>query len=814
MNETLHILLIDDNPDDRALTIRELRKEFYDAQIKEIINAKALSQALKAGGFDLVITDYQLQWTDGIKVLQTVKSSYPYCPVIMFTGTGTEQIAANAMKRSLDDYVIKSPKHFMRLTATVKMSLEKAKQHRIRKEAEEALRLSEKNLTIRNKISQIFLTVPDEEMYGKVLQVILKVMESRYGVLGYIDENKNYVCPSMSREVWDKCQVPEKAIVFPCEKWGGIWGRALTEKKSFYSNKPFTVPEGHILITRALSTPIIHQKNLIGGLTVANKKTDYNEKDLSLLETIADHIAPVLHARLQRDMQDKERQKAEEFIKHILQSVGEGFSVINRDLRIVMANKAFGCQYDMPIEEIAGKYCYNICHGEDRPCYETGHECPVKHTFETGKSHTVIHSHKDKKGRPFYVEVKSYPMKDESGNIVSAIEVTNDITEKKGLEDQLRQAQKMEAVGRLAGGIAHDFNNILTAIIGYSDILQMNMKDDDPQRADVDQILGASQKAAQLTQSLLAFSRQQIISPKPVKLNKIIVNVEKLLLRLIGEDIEFKTNLIDMDLTIMADSGQIEQVLINLAANARDAMPEGGMLSINTELVELDKYFIKTHAYNVKAGRYCLISVADSGIGMDENTRKRIFEPFFTTKDLGSGTGLGLSIIYGIITQHNGFVDVYSEPGKGTTFKIYLPIIKSAVEETKTEILPPPKGGTETVLVAEDDEVVRTIIKAILNKFGYKIIEAVDGEDAVIRFKENKDKIDLIILDVIMPKKNGKMAYDEIKKLCPEIKAIFTSGYTTELIDKKGVLEEGINFIPKPVSADELLRKVREVLDK
>ncbi|MBU1163832.1 MAG: PAS domain S-box protein, partial [Proteobacteria bacterium] len=357
--------------------------------------------------------------------------------------------------------------------------------------------------------------------------------------------------------------------------------------------------------------------------------------------------------------------------------------------------------------------------------------------------------------------------------------------EKKTLEDQLRQAQKMEAVGRLAGGIAHDFNNILTVIMGYSNIMQMKMSEDDPLQADVDQILGASHRAAQLTHSLLAFSRQQIIHPKPTKLNEIILKVEKLLSRLIGEDIEIRTMLADKDLTIMADSSQIEQVLMNLATNARDAMPEGGLLTISTELVELDKYFIKTYGYNVKPGMYSLISVTDSGSGMDEGTRKKIFEPFFTTKELGRGTGLGLAIIYGIVKQHNGFVDVFSKPGEGTTFKIYLPVIKSAIKETEADTLPPQKGGTETVLVAEDDETVREIIKTILDRFGYKVIEAVDGEDAVTLFKKNK--IDLVILDVIMPKKNGKEAYDEMKDFCPEIKAIFTSGYTTEIIDKKGV---------------------------
>lgn len=528
--------------------------------------------------------------------------------------------------------------------------------------------------------------------------------------------------------------------------------------------------------------------------------------------------------KLNKEVQDLERankklkeseealRRSEQFIKNILESVGEGFSVVDREYRVVTANKAYGDQFKVSIEDIMGKHCYELSHQTDRPCYETGTECPAKHTFETGEPHTVTHTHRDKEGNPVYVEVRSYPMKDASGDVVSVIKVTNDITEKRKLEDQLRHAQKMEAVGRLAGGVAHDFNNILTAIIGYGNILQMKIGEGDPVRVYVNQILGASEKAAHLTQSLLAFSRRQIIRPMPVNLNEIIERVEKLLLRLIGEDIELKMTLTDRDFTIMADSGQIEQVLMNLATNARDAMPEGGLITISTELMELDDKFIKAHGYDVKPGVYSVLSVTDTGAGMDEDTRKRIFEPFFTTKEVGKGTGLGLSIIYGIVRQHNGYINVYSEPNKGTTFKIYLPVIKSVIEETERATLPPPRGGTETVLLAEDDEAVRELIRVVLDRFGYKVIGAVDGEDAVIKFKENRD-IELVILDVIMPKKDGKTAYQDMKKVRPEIKAIFTSGYSTDIIDEKGVLEEGVNFIPKPVLPNDLLRKVREVLD-
>ncbi|MBI3592703.1 MAG: response regulator [Nitrospirae bacterium] len=405
-------------------------------------------------------------------------------------------------------------------------------------------------------------------------------------------------------------------------------------------------------------------------------------------------------------------------------------------------------------------------------------------------------------------------LSDANAALLQALEdIKKETEDKKKLEAQLYHAQKMEAVGTLTGGIAHDFNNILTAIIGFGTLMRMDMRADDPNRTYLKEILNAGERAIQLTQGLLAFSRKQIINPKPVKLNEIIKGIEKLLKRILREDIKFKAILADEDLTVMADSGQAEQILMNLTTNARDAMPAGGILTIGTELVNLDNEFIKTHGYG-GIGKYALISVSDTGIGMDDNTRERIFEPFFTTKELGKGTGLGLAVVYGIIKQHNGYINVYSEHGKGTTFRIYLPAIKSEFKEAEPAAPPALKRGTETVLIAEDDAAIRKLTKDMLEGSGYKVIEAVDGEDAVHKFVEDKDKIELLILDVVMPKKNGKEAYEEIRKINPDIKAVFLSGYTADIIHKKGILEEGLNFISKPVSPDEFLRKLREVLDK
>jgi PAS domain S-box-containing protein len=403
-------------------------------------------------------------------------------------------------------------------------------------------------------------------------------------------------------------------------------------------------------------------------------------------------------------------------------------------------------------------------------------------------------------------------VRDEKGTITAYRGIIKDITDRHRLEQQLLQAQKMEAIGQLAGGIAHDFNNILTAIIGYGQLLH-EMKGDNLSNTYINHILNSAERASNLTRALLVFSRKQIISSKPVNVNTIVYGVKSLLSRLIGEDIELALFLADEDLTVMADTGQIEQVLMNLATNARDAMPDGGSLTIGTDLVQFDNEFITAHGYG-KPGFYALISFEDTGQGMNEMTRERIFDPFFTTKEIGKGTGLGLAMSYGIIKQHDGYINVYSERGKGTIFKIYLPLIMSTAEEAMETEVPPIKGGTETVLVAEDDADVRELIKEVLDSFGYKVIEAQDGEDAVKVYNENKDKVQLLILDVIMPKKNGKDVYDEIRQIRPHIRAIFTSGYNEDVIHKKGILEGGLDFISKPISIDTLLRKVRDVLDK
>ncbi|MGE5750638.1 MAG: PAS domain S-box protein, partial [Nitrospirota bacterium] len=385
-----------------------------------------------------------------------------------------------------------------------------------------------------------------------------------------------------------------------------------------------------------------------------------------------------------------------------------------------------------------------------------------------------------------------------------------DISERKQLQDQLRQAQKMESVGTLDGGIVSDFNDCLTAIIDHGNLLNMKTSINDPLEHDADQICSPADSTTQITQSLHADSRKQIMNPKPVNLNNIIRKLGPFLTRLIGDDVELVMALTDKDVTVLADPGLIEQVLMNLATNARDAMPDGGTLQIHSDCIDLDDELAMNHPCG-KPGKYAMIAVADSGNEIGEKTRQMTFEPFLTTKKAERETEL--EVVRDIVKQHEGSIDVMSEVDKGTTVAIYLPAFQANLADEKSVDVVSDNKVRETILVAEDDEAIRWLAKDMLEEFGYTVIMAVNGEDALNKFGENRDKIQLLLLDVIMPKKNGKETYEEIKRMNPEIKAIFLSGHAADLHHKKGILEEGLNVIIKPFAVTALLDKVRLVLD-
>ena len=419
----------------------------------------------------------------------------------------------------------------------------------------------------------------------------------------------------------------------------------------------------------------------------------------------------------------------------------------------------------------------------------------------------------NKDGTTIWNIVSESPLIDGQGRLTGVFAMHTDITQHKKMEEQLRQSQKMEGIGQLAGGIAHDFNNILATIMGYGEMTLMKMAVNDPQRSNIERMLDATDKAVHLTKDLLLFSRKQVAAKKPVSLDMIIRNVAKFLLLVIGEDVEFKAIFHNEKLYILADQNHIEQVIMNLVTNARDAMPEGGACTITLDRAELDDEFVAGHGYG-KVGSYAVISFADTGCGMNEETRQRIFEPFFTIKEVGKGTGLGMAVVYGIVKQHDGYINVHSELGIGTTFEVYLPLIEPAASLKKTVTnIAYSAGGDETILLAEDDESLRETTLTVLKEFGYKVITAVDGEDAVIKFRDHKDSIRLLLLDLVMPKQNGKEVYDEIVEIRPDIKVIFMSGYTPDIVRQKLAIENRVAMLSKPISPNYLLQEVRNALD-
>jgi len=473
--------------------------------------------------------------------------------------------------------------------------------------------------------------------------------------------------------------------------------------------------------------------------------------------------------------------------------------------------------YDLAEIEPTRAFWESLIHPDDR---ERAIGALEAHVAGRTPNYEVEHRLRHKSGDWIWVLSKGKVLARDAGGQAQRMAGTHlDITARKAaeaeraqLEVQLRQAQKMEAVGQLAGGVAHDFNNLLQVINGYAEMALTDLDPEHLAHGSVSEITRAGQRAASLVSQLLAFSRRQIMEPAHVDLNEVVAGLLKMLDRIIGEHIDLSF-LPSRDLgTILADRGMLEQVLMNLCLNARDAMPGGGTLTIETENVRIDRDYAETHAW-AQAGRYVLMTVTDTGTGMDAATLERIFEPFYSTKEPGRGTGLGLATVYGIMDQHGGVIRAYSEPGRGTTFKVYFPVVERRATDVGTKIEGAAEGGSETILLAEDDVEVRELAQAILERAGYAVLTAADGEEALHVFRRRASEIDLVILDVVMPRLGGREAWERMRELEPGVPALFASGYSENAVHTNFVLDAGLSLIRKPFARDQLLRAVRLVLD-
>ncbi|HEY7635395.1 MAG TPA: PAS domain-containing protein [Gemmatimonadales bacterium] len=531
-------------------------------------------------------------------------------------------------------------------------------------------------------------------------------------------------------------------------------------------------------------------------------------------------LRDVTQARYHRQAADlearlTEQRRAEEALRHslaMMRSVIEGTTdlVFVKDLegRYLMVNSADAALIGKPADEIIGHTDQDLFPGKAAEAIRRA-ELEV---IAEEKTRTYEESLSVKgKTRRFLSSKGIY--RDPRGKVAGIFGISRDVTEAKQLEMQLRQAQKMEAVGRLAGGIAHDFNNVLSAILSYADLLAEDLSPKDPRRVDAQEISRAAHRAAGLTRQLLAFSRSQMLALKVLDLNEIVAGTDKMLRRIIGEDITLETRLAPELGHVRADPGQVEQVIMNLAVNARDAMPGGGRLTIETGNAVFDEQYRAVHEM-VTPGDYVMLAVSDTGCGMDREEQSRIFEPFYTTKEPGKGTGLGLSTVYGIVKQSGGFIWVYSEPNQGATFKVYLPRVYEALD-----VVPPsppasaPARGVETILLVEDEAPLRKVVHQILTRQGYLVLASSGGEEALRLARSHPGAIDLIATDVIMPGLGGRELVERLLALHPEASVLFMSGYTDDAVVHHGILERGTAFLQKPFSAAVLARKVREVLD-
>jgi two-component system cell cycle sensor histidine kinase/response regulator CckA len=749
----LRALVVEDSEDDTLLLAREMRRGGCDLTYERVETAEDMKAALESGAWDVVISDYSMPHFSAPAALRVLNETGLDLPFIIVSGTVGEDVAVEAMKAGAHDYLLKG--NLTRLVPAVRREIEQAAHRKASRAAEEQYRL-------------LFEASP--QPMWVVDRETLRYLAANDAAVSHYGYSRDEFLSMTIRDIRPAEDVAATVRATERNRPGlqnlGIWRH------------------------RKKDGTVIHVDIATHALTFAGRPAW-----LVLGHDVTDRVRA-----------EEALTKRELYFRSLIENAQDVIAVIDPVGDILFASPAVERILGSPPEQFVGKNAFEFIHPEDA----AGAQAALRRAVDDPElPQTLLFRFRHANG--------SWRTLDGIGKLLAAegfpraVVNLRDVTESRALEQQLRQAQKMEAIGRLAGGIAHDFNNILTAILGYGDLASSTLAPDSPLRANLEEIHHAAERAAGLTRQLLIFSRKQVLQPKILDLNAVVEESERLLRRLIGEDVVLVTALTAGVRPVRADPGQIEQVILNLAVNARDAMPRGGRLTIETANVDSDETWAEQHP-GTPPGRYVLLAVSDSGTGMDEATKSRIFEPFFTTKEAGKGTGLGLATVYGIVEQAGGLIEVDSEPGRGTKFRIYLPSVEGVPDSAASRSSRRAVRGTETVLVVEDEDQVRRLITKTLRAFGHEVLEAAQPAEALRLCREHPKPIHLLLTDVVMPGMNGPDLAGQCRGLRADVKVIFMSGYTADAMPLQGI-EPGLNFLSKPFTPSALARKVREVLD-
>jgi PAS domain S-box-containing protein len=797
---------------------------------------------------DLVISDILMPTVDGYEFVRRLRSlpGSTHTPVIFYTATYHQREARSlAEECGVADILTKpsEPKAILAKVNAVLTSGEKPTTHRqdasdfsrdhlrvvssaLESKVEDLEASEQRMAAIVDLAHQIAAERDPRVLLNTVCSAARDVTLSQHAVIAMITDDRSafrrVVTIGIDEVTLSRMEVP--AIDGP------LLNRVIGERRSVrlknLDGRPETIglPASHPPTHSCLLVPIASPSRVYGYLGLRNKlgADGFSDRDEDMALTLATHAGITYeNAQLYDDLRNRtaaleqevaDRRRAEMRTQLALTAARMGVWELNLSTnRLEWADSLlaiFGlsaAQAPTTNDEFL-----SLIHPEDRPAVKDGFERAFRDGTDLVNEFRAVWPD----GTVHWIAGRARVLRDEGTQPTRMIGVGMDIDGRKSLEEQFRQAQKMEAVGQLAGGVAHDFNNLLTVIHGYAELLLTNLTAGDQRRADVDEIVRAAERAAGLTRQLLAFSRKQVLQPTLLDMNSLVIQASKMLRRLIGENIELVTKLAPARPAVVADAGQLEQILMNLAVNARDAMPQGGRLSIETATVVLDESYAIQHVA-VRPGPYVMLAVTDNGAGMDEQTRRRLFEPFFTTKERGRGTGLGLATVYGIVKQSGGYVWVYSEPGRGSTFKVYLPHVEDgATIEPATSDVEGVPSGSETVLLVEDEQAVRSLSRALLERAGYQVLDAADPREAEEVFRQHTDRIDLLVTDVIMPGSSGPALFGRLSVERPNLRVLYMSGYTDDAIVQHAGLPANMVFLQKPFTAHGLMCKVREALGR